>query len=248
MSKPARLSLRRVLIASGCLAMAGGLAVLLPLVWQYQQTMAEQVMSLPRPRPADAKTQAAIVRGLLQGHRYRGEPPPPPEPGDRPPDEIQWQYPLLVDRTGAIPYRPSYEVDGPPPTSAPGQASGNWLYSDDEFLRGIPRKLRQELVVANAGASVQPDPAIEGLRVVDESTAFASFSGAGLGWEGFHEKNPGATGILQTSRATLSEDGNEALIYAWNGCGSLCGEGGLFLLERDGERWKIRKVLIVANA
>jgi hypothetical protein len=79
-------------------------------------------------------------------------------------------------------------------------------------------------------------------------TALAGFSGANLGWAGFYDKYPGATGILETSRAVLSADGNEALIYAWNGCGSLCAEGGLFLLERNGNRWKIRKVLIIGGA
>jgi hypothetical protein len=101
-----RFSWSRVLITSACVAIAVALAVLVPLLWHYQQTMSEQVLSIPRPRPADAATQAAIVRGLLQGHRYEGVPPPPPEPGDPPRSEAPWRFPLLIDRTAVIAFEP----------------------------------------------------------------------------------------------------------------------------------------------
>jgi hypothetical protein len=239
-------SWRRVAIACACLASLGALALIGSLAWQNQQMIAEGVRSLPRPLPADAATQAAIVRGLLEGHRYDGVPPPPPEPGGLPRKKGPRRYPLLLDRTMPITVDRRSASGEPPLPPSPGQPSGDWLSSDDVYLREIPRKLRQELVMGNTESIGQPEPVLPGVRVVERSTALASF--AGDGWSGFYAANPEASGLLETSRAVLSADGNQALIYAWNGCGSVCGEGALVLLELRGERWIIRKVLVVANA
>lgn len=52
----------------------------------------------------------------------------------------------------------------------------------------------------------------------------------------------------QFSRAVLDANASTALVYAWNGCGVVCGEEWLILLERRGEGWVISQKLDIANA
>jgi hypothetical protein len=237
-------------VATMALAASAAIAATLwaPVAIHTYEGYRERKAAEPHPLPANDAQQAAIVRGLLEGHRYRGVPAPPPEPGELPEAEGPQRFPLVLNRTTRIPYCGVAEAKASRdcPLPPPGTPSGDWLYSDDVFLRDIPRKLRQELVLANAEPTAQPDPVLPRVLVVDPGIAFAPFSGAG--WAGFYARFPDATGILETSRAVITADGNNALLFAWNGCDSVCGEGGLFLLERHGERWAIRKVLIFMNA
>ena len=100
--------------------------------------------------------------------------------------------------------------------------------------RDIPLKLRRELALANARSSAQPSPGIDGVRLVPTIDGFRPIAN-----DGFFKAHPGAAGIVQVSRAVLTEDGARALIYVEHDCGSWCKSGFLFVLERRGGEWVI---------
>lgn len=239
------LSWRRVAVIALVLALVVGSAIGLPWWLGERRHARELEAAKPHATPATDAQQAAIARAVLEGHRFGGVPPPPPPPPSRAGEPARVdepiRYPMVIDETMAIEFCPDatsmLECVG-----APGTPNGNWVYSDDPSLREIPRKLRQELVLANAAVSAQPDPAMPGVRLLDSGKPWPS------DWDAFYERYPESTGRLQFSRAVLDGNATSALVYAWNGCGAVCGEGWLILLERRGEGWVISQKLNIASA
>jgi hypothetical protein len=162
-------------------------------------------------------------------------------PADVDPDRPS--LPLLLDRTYVVVPCGAYEVYPPEPCASPVGTADTKLHSilvENGDFPEFPLKLRQELVLANRVESVMPDPRIPGLRRMDKSAVLAHFErGAVVGWDKFDADYPQAFGKLEVSRAVLSEDGSQALLYFDYGCGDLCGNGMLFLLRRDGDRWVV---------
>jgi hypothetical protein len=58
----------------------------------------------------------------------------------------------------------------------------------------------------------------------------------------------GSFGAYEFSRVGFSATGERALVYSFRGCGLLCGEGGLFLLEKRGAGWMLIRQLYVVNS
>jgi hypothetical protein len=59
------------------------------------------------------------------------------------------------------------------------------------------------------------------------------------GWEDAYWKQyPHATGLLSFSRVAFNAKGDEALLFASEVCGPLCGYGYLFRFKKDQGRWK----------
>jgi len=61
------------------------------------------------------------------------------------------------------------------------------------------------------------------------------------GWEAYWKEYPKATGLLTLSRVGFNRDRTRAFVYASSGCGSLCGYGYYFVLEKSGDDWKIKE-------
>lgn len=55
---------------------------------------------------------------------------------------------------------------------------------------------------------------------------------------------PGWRYTAAVSRAGLSADGRQALVQVDGICGGLCGSGWLIVLERDGDLWRVRGMLM----
>ena len=236
------MSWRRILILSSLLAIAVTGIVVAPLARDAVEARRARQAAEPKPIPATDAQQAAIVRALLLAHDYEALRAPATEPDDaRAPEPEDW--PVLVDRT--IRLRP------PCPDAASGGApcSPDFVGNDDiaeidiliyEF-REVPLKLRRELLLANARSSAMPSPGIDGVRLVSPTRGFAPVADAA-----FFQANPGAAGIVRVSRAVLTEDGTQALIYAVHDCGRWCQSTYLFVFERRAGEWALARELLIS--
>jgi hypothetical protein len=60
------------------------------------------------------------------------------------------------------------------------------------------------------------------------------------GWKAFHRRYPKAGSFDVLSRVGFSKDHTQALIYYAYFCGSLCGEGRYFVLEKIEGQWTVK--------
>ena len=61
------------------------------------------------------------------------------------------------------------------------------------------------------------------------------------GWPAFYKRFPGSPGLIAFSRVGFSSDGMQAVFYASNSCGGLCGGGLYVVMEKRGGQWTIEK-------
>lgn len=98
----------------------------------------------------------------------------------------------------------------------------------------------QELLQAGAPAPLQAQDfsvsAAVRVLTADEWAQLFSPSAADS-WERFQAAFPGADGYISLSRIVYGPDQHLALVYVSRRCGFLCGSGGLWVLEKQGERW-----------
>ncbi|MHC4934207.1 MAG: hypothetical protein ACYTGV_18700 [Planctomycetota bacterium] len=64
-------------------------------------------------------------------------------------------------------------------------------------------------------------------------------------WRKFYEEYPGAQGIMVPSRAGLSADGRQALVYCGNQSAGLAGAGAYYLLSRASGSWRVVQGAVV---
>lgn len=64
-------------------------------------------------------------------------------------------------------------------------------------------------------------------------------------WQDFKAKYPQAEGVYVLSRAGLNAARDEALVSIGYYCGSLCAEGGVFLMVKEDGVWKVKQELAV---
>jgi hypothetical protein len=65
------------------------------------------------------------------------------------------------------------------------------------------------------------------------------FSGSSDGWQTFYARYPNAPGIIKLSRVGFDERMDQALVYVGHMFGGLGGEGGFYLLQKDGSAWAV---------
>jgi hypothetical protein len=138
--------------------------------------------------------------------------------------------------------------------AAPGEAG---LLVKDSTLRFSPRvhgagsdidsaagDLLPALVRANSIS--QPVSRLghgERFRVAGTDGLRAIFRGGGDAWAKFFAAFPLDRGYYAVTSPVFSPDSSTALVYVEYHCGSLCGQGELYLVRRDGQRWKtVRRV------
>ena len=115
-------------------------------------------------------------------------------------------------------------------------------------LIGAPAELRTQLDAAENRRPVWLNAAAlpAGAQLVPRATIGDVFRSAPKedrygGWETFRQKY-GVTSYVALSRAIISNDGRDALVYFVHACGNVCGEGTLLWLRRipaDGP-WMVR--------
>lgn len=114
--------------------------------------------------------------------------------------------------------------------------SSSWEI-DREDASDIPLRFRTALIDSNRRAYPQPMP--RGRKTIPISTQDMRRSLQYGFWKGFYERFPRTIGVVDASRAVVSSDGREALIYIEHRCDGLCGTGILVLMSRIDGRWRV---------
>jgi hypothetical protein len=65
-------------------------------------------------------------------------------------------------------------------------------------------------------------------------------------WRAFYTRFPGSHGSIDFSRPGYDSSGTHALLSYGHGCGGLCGDWGIILLERRGDTWVVLRRVITA--
>ncbi len=181
--------------------------------------------------------QRDMLRVLLLG-RYLGRGLHPPGESDLP-RMPGGSRPILTTKTSlrfCPPLATPEAID--PDCASDGMeaaiASPRW---DTRGAPNIPHAFRAALVDANRQAHPQPLPGGRASAVMASDEIPRTFQ---LDfWKRFYERHPGSAGYFQATRAVVSGDGRQALIYVEHSCGGLCGSGDLHLLRfRDGQ-WRV---------
>ena len=121
------------------------------------------------------------------------------------------------------------------------QAPDSWAELAD--LSGASRDLARR----NSTPSILPlSMECSGVRLVSEGEIEDALRSEGPaldppnpGWEGFFARFPGARAVLRLTLPGYSRDGRSAVVVMSSACGSMCGFGYLFVLEKVSSSWKI---------
>lgn len=212
MEKPVRAS--RIISLTKWMLLIASAILLAPIALAAIRAWHEDLLQRPRPRLASDEDWRAIVDVVF---------------GKQAPLVLVSSSEVLCAKND--PYIPQTQfcLNEPPPSVG---ITSWWVDAR------IPLKLRRELVMANTTAKAVPNP--DGTRYVlareDEVLAAIRESS---GWEGFRKRFPAAEGTIVVSRATLSEDGTQALIYGEFHSVGFYGHGDVYLLQRGEHGWKV---------
>jgi len=177
--------------------------------------------------------QREILRMLVETQDYSGDPPPPPGlDAGRPVSKKT--FVVLSDRTVAL----CAETQTVP--AGDGQCpSWSTTLSPADVDPGIPERLVRELMAGNREAQPAAAPVLPGLVVANQAEIEALLSADD--WQPFYARYPDSAGLLRTTRAVVSADRSQALIYAEYYCGLVCGTGTVHYLKRTGGSWTIER-------
>jgi hypothetical protein len=229
---------RRIFATSVVLASLVSASVLGSLWW---------LRSRAQPGPPPFPTRLATEREqrdilvLLFDRYFEGLPPPPPEPHQRSP--IDWRQlrrrPLvLIDTSLRFCAPTTVDATGECATGGIDEtiASPRW---DSDFTDAPDIRLRFRTALVAANRRVYPQPMPTGRSTIPLAAEdFHRVLETGF-WRAFYQRFPGTAGVVHASRAVVSADGREALIYVEHHCDGLCGTGSLILLSRIDGRWRI---------
>jgi hypothetical protein len=115
-------------------------------------------------------------------------------------------------------------------------------------LRPLPARLRMGLVEANRDVSGIPDPQLASMVFKARSeikAPFASADGPVAAWNAFHTQNPGLLGFVYVSRAVVSDDAAEAMVYVELHCHAECASGQVVHLVRNAAGWSVRQSVVL---
>jgi hypothetical protein len=230
---------RRVFVLGGVLSLLGAVGIGLSL-WLMQP-----MDSRPPPFPSRVATddeQRQLLKTLVSMEMFRGVPPPPPEVGASPRGITPFK-PLVVADTALLFCKEKTVRELPDSActvsdSMAGAIANPGFALDYEGAPDIPLAFRVALIEANRSPHRIPLP--EDRRVLAGSVReFHRLMGAGF-WDAFYRRYPDTAGMLHTSRAVVSMDGTQALIYVEHFCEGTCGTGGLYRLTCIDGQWTLQ--------
>jgi hypothetical protein len=231
LTDPFVMSWRRIAITALLLAIAAPLVLLAPLASEALEEWREREAAQPRPIPVSDAQQAQIARAIVDSGAFKLV-PPPDAAGAAKTRSRAW----VVDRTVAM---------GNCPTRPEDVAFCTWSEMAAEELRvddyypGLPRRWRLELIEANSSEQPIADPGSSDVTWISSDVAVAV--NTPVEWDVLRAGDPALSGFLRLSRAVLSPDHGEALVYAehhW----PLSFEGPsrvVFRLRAAGNRWVV---------
>lgn len=88
-----------------------------------------------------------------------------------------------------------------------------------------------------------------GIKIVDQRTIDEAFEREvppphdplKLGWEGFYDRFPGASGLGSISMPVYTQGGTYASVFLDSACGGLCGAGFEFVLRKERGVWIVKE-------
>lgn len=230
----AKPKLHRVVVGSVAVAALASMVLAAPLVRHAMSLAEEREAALLRPIAATDEEMVALTRALFRDLEFASIPLPPPEPGE-PLAPPQASRTVLLDTSVAFCDIVTKAPEIEPTCGSPllEEAIGSFAFDAQ-----VPRRLRQELILANRESVAIPDAGIPNVIRVSRARLDRSFDG-GDGWPGFYSAFPRSSGSAALSRAVLSQDGSHALLYASHRCGGACGAGYLHYFARGNGSWRI---------
>lgn len=115
-------------------------------------------------------------------------------------------------------------------------------------LRALPARLRMGLIQANRAVSPMPDPGLARIVFKSRSEIRSPFAGNDaliVAWNDFHARNPGVLGYVYASRAVVSDDTAEAMVYVELHCHAECASGQLVHLVKGDAGWSVRRSVVL---
>ena len=198
-----------------------------PVLFNWIAAELQRRSELPNPILASSEESREIVSVVLDRMEYIGLPPPPPENGE-PPAAVPKRTLILSDKSICFLHSPQDRGCQSGPTDS---------LSGTELDALSPKKLREELAMANQSSHSLQLSNIRGAKIVSSSELERIFSGGW--WREFYRLFPGTSGYARVSRPVLTEDRKRALIYIDHRCDGTCGTGTILLLERSGSGWRV---------
>lgn len=129
-----------------------------------------------------------------------------------------------------------------PPSAPPYHWRAEWRAQFDSLPRGLADALH------SISRDKQPStdlPLPRPVQLITRATLQEIFGGGTRGgWEEFYRRYPRQRNYLQFSPVAFTKDSLDALVYYEYHCHALCGGGNaVWLTRREGNRWRVRKVL-----
>lgn len=169
---------------------------------------------LPDPLVANREETLLILVAVLAKADFVGVPPPPPPPGE----PFSFPRRTLLIENATVPLADQRE-----------------RLLDIGLEQFAPRKLREELVLANSHPQFVPNPNVPGVLYVPAKKIDAIFR-TGF-WPEFYRAFPHTAGFARISVPVLSKDGRQALVYFEQHCDGLCGYGSIHFLIKTDHGW-----------
>ena len=174
----------------------------------------ERRAQLPDPLVATPEEMRLILVAVLAKADFVGVPPPPPAPGEI----FSFPRRTLLLENATVPLADQRE-----------------RLLDVYLEQFAPRKLREELVLANEHPQFVAHPNVPGVLYVSAQKIDAIFR-TGF-WPEFYRAYPHTAGFARISVPVLSKDKRQALVYFEQHCDVLCGAGSIHLLVRTDHGW-----------
>lgn len=224
--------IRRILKTSLIFTALAAVAVFALPVQHWLKAEQQRRAALPHPVLATPQEFRAIIAAVLEKMDYQGVPPPPPVPGEAVRAHAAQDI-LISSSTLCI---------SPESVSKP-RPGCSFLPSDvllSPELDGVaPRKLREELLLANASRHTVGLEGLPRVRVV-EAAQIRQLLNDGF-WRAFYARYPHTAGWAEASMPVLTPDRSHALVYMAHYCDGLCGTGTLLYLELTPTGWTVAK-------
>jgi hypothetical protein len=226
---------RKVLVHGCAIALFGLAACAFPAVLKYREIQRWEAAQQPDPQPADAAQWAAIFKALMGSYHFRSHLPSlPPDASGKVSGQLRLPVRLVDTSLVLCEYDQSLAIDDPP---CPVAAKGKWNINHAHFNDAIPAKLRRELVLANRTPSSVPAPIKSEFQLITRDEFDVLNEG------GADAEDEWDSGVLQTTRPVLSQDGRYAAVYVEFPECCMWGGGYFYFLELGESGWKVNMPL-----
>lgn len=116
----------------------------------------------------------------------------------------------------------------------------------DSFVDNLETEISQETIDAYKEANkakgdlTKVIPSQGKVTLISDADSETIFKNRSNGWNEFYRRYKDARGIFTFSQVGFNRDRTECVVSVGFGCGMLCGEGNVYILDKREGRWVIR--------